>query len=160
MCLYLANIDCIGTTPSTLPLLFFGVMFRGGCSGGCGGLRRTNDKVILSMTSALPACIAAPFRMPIADCSLSSSSILHLGPTTLVICMSDRPITPSAHRAGKLSEGKTIWGNCAFHTLYGVPRHVPGTRPPHERCSILQKSPNGNGTVTERVFNGYPLKTR
>ena len=27
-----------------------------------------------------------------------------------------------------------------------------------QRCSILQKSPNGNKTATERVFNRYPLK--
>ena len=30
----------------------------------------------------------------------------------------------------------------------------------NQRCSILPKCPNGNGTATERVFNGYPLKTR
>ena len=28
---------------------------------------------------------------------------------------------------------------------------------PYQRCYILQKSPNGNGTILERVFNGYPL---
>ena len=29
-----------------------------------------------------------------------------------------------------------------------------------QRCSILPKCPTGNGTATEQVFNGYPLKTR
>ena len=27
-----------------------------------------------------------------------------------------------------------------------------------QRCSILQKSPNGNGMATEWVFNGYPVE--
>ena len=60
-------------------------------------------------------CITAPFRMPIADCYLSSSSILWLGPTTFVICTSDRLIKPNDHQAGEPSEKKTIWGNCVFH---------------------------------------------
>ena len=50
--------------------------------------------------------IAAPFRVPIANYCLSSSLILYLGPTTTVICTSDRPIKPSDHRAGELSEKK------------------------------------------------------
>ena len=29
-----------------------------------------------------------------------------------------------------------------------------------QRCSILPKCPNGNGTATEGVSNRYPLKTR
>ena len=37
----------------------------------------------------------------------------------------------------------------------GIPWPPLVTR--EQRYSILQKSPNGNGTATERVFNGYPL---
>ena len=53
--------------------------------------------------------------MPIADCCRSLSSILYWDHLTTVICTSDRPITPSDHHAGELSEGKTIWEHCAFH---------------------------------------------
>ena len=52
-----------------------------------------------------------------AHCRLcrSLSSILYWDRFTTVICTSDRPITPSDHHAGELSEGKTIWEHCAFH---------------------------------------------
>ena len=43
--------------------------------------------------------------------------------------------------------GSHAWGLTAFGA-------------PNQKCSILQKSPHGNGTVMERVFNRYPLKTR
>ena len=38
-----------------------------------------------------------------------------------------------------------------------VPKYIYGQ---YHRCSVLPKCPNGNGTATEWVFNGYPLKTR
>ena len=75
--------------------------------------------------------IAVPFCVPIADCCRSSSSISYLGPFTTVICTSDRPIKPSDHHAGELSEEKTIWEHCAFHKrAQKSPIAVPQTSHP------------------------------